>query len=496
MQCRKQLVYRPRYSGNRRPQQTGSNYRVHKKKQFSQKLGTGHCGNCGYQHKPVDSCPAKGKQCDSCKKWNHFAKVCRSKLNVNISQNSHVHGVSTQPEQSDSESDNFFIDSIQSKYNVKNDQAFVKLLVGPHSSPIEFKLDTGSQANIIPEYVYDELGLCGILQIPKRTLSAYNGSSLRTLGVCRLPSTYKQNTQDVEFYVVDTISTPILRLQSCLNFELIKLVYSIDTTRIKGEQVVKSRKICKKLGSVVKPSQNTSEKASLCNPQSKYLDKPSVLKQYPDIFKGIGLFPGECKIHIDPSVIPVVHPPRRIPFALCGKLKLELDRMEKANIITKVSTPTEWVNSLVVVEKPLSNKLRICLDPKDPNKAILRPHYPMRKLEDLLPELTGAKYFTKLDARSGYWAIRLSEDSSYLTTFNTPFGRFRFCRLPFGLKSSQDEFQRKIYECYESLQGVVAIVDDILVYGHTREEHDQNLRSVLNRSKEKGVRLNKETLTK
>jgi hypothetical protein len=63
--------------------------------------------------KPVDSCPAKGKQCDSCKKWNHFTKVCRSK--------------------SDSESDNFFIDSTQSKYNVKNDQAFVKLLVGPHS---------------------------------------------------------------------------------------------------------------------------------------------------------------------------------------------------------------------------------------------------------------------------------------------------------------------------------------------------------------------------
>ena len=151
---------------------------------------------------------------------------------------------------------------------------------------------------------------------------------------------------------------------------------------------------------------------------------------------------------------------------------------QPANIIAKISTPTEWANSLDVVEKPQSSKLRICLDPKDQNKAILRPRYPMHTSEDVLPELTGSKYFAKLDAMSGYW---LSEDSSYLTIFNTPFGRFRCFRLLFGLKSSQGEFQRKIDESYKGLQGVVAIVD-ILVYSHTREEEVQNLRSVLNMS--------------
>ena len=85
-----------------------------------------------------------------------------------------------------------------------------------------------------------------------------------------------------------------------------------------------------------------------------------------------------------------------------------------------------------------------------------------------------------------YW---LPDDSSYLTTFNTPFGRFMCFRLLFERKASQYEFQRKIDECYKGLQGVVAIVDDMLVYGRTREEHDHNLRSVLNRSNEKGVRL-------
>ena len=104
------------------------------------------------------------------------------------------------------------------------------------------------------------------------------------------------------------------------------------------------------------------------------------------------------------------------------------------------------------------------------------------------------KYFTKLDARSGYWAIKLSNQSSFLTTFNTPFGRYRYLRLAFGLKSNQDEFQRKIDECLEGLPGVVAIVDDILVYGRTREEHDQNLCNVIKRSLEKGIRCNEDKL--
>ena len=100
-----------------------------------------------------------------------------------------------------------------------------------------------------------------------------------------------------------------------------------------------------------------------------------------------------------------------------------------------------------------------------------------------------------MDARSGYWAIKLTEESSKLTTFNTVFGRYRFLRLPFGVKSAQDEFQRKVDETYEGLQGVTAIVDDILIYGRTKEEHDENLRAMLQRSRERGVKLNPEKST-
>uniref|UniRef100_A0A671WXU4 Gypsy retrotransposon integrase-like protein 1 n=1 Tax=Sparus aurata TaxID=8175 RepID=A0A671WXU4_SPAAU len=166
--------------------------------------------------------------------------------------------------------------------------------------------------------------------------------------------------------------------------------------------------------------------------------------------------------------------------------------MEKMDIIRKVIEPTEWVNALVAVEKPKTGRLRVCLDPRPLNKAIQRPHYPLPTLDDITPKLAGAQYFSVLDARSGYWTIKLSHKSTMLTTFNTIYGRYRFMRLPFGIISAQDEFQRRVDEAYEGLQGVAAIVDDILVYGHTKEEHDANLRAMLERTRERGIKLNEE----
>ncbi|KAK9539543.1 hypothetical protein VZT92_004643 [Zoarces viviparus] len=218
----------------------------------------------------------------------------------------------------------------------------------------------------------------------------------------------------------------------------------------------------------------------------------SITEEFADVFKGIGLFPGECTFHLKPSAIPVVCPPCCIPYDLRNRLKDELDEMEKMDIIQKVTEPTEWVNALVAVEKPKTGKLRVCLDPRPLNKAIQRPHYPLPTLDDVTPRLAGAQYFSVLDARSGYWTIKLSHESSMLTTFNTIYGRYRFNRLPFGIISAQDEFQRRVDEAYEGLQGVAAIVDDILLCGRTKEEHDANLRAMLERTRERGIKLNKD----
>lgn len=93
--------------------------------------------------------------------------------------------------------------------------------------------------------------------------------------------------------------------------------------------------------------------------------------------------------------------------------------METTGIIAK------WVNVLMVVEKGHMGRLRVCLDPKDLNKAIKCPHYPLPTLEDITARLAGAHYFSVLDACSGYWAIKLLEESSKLMTFNKPFGHYR-----------------------------------------------------------------------
>ena len=221
------------------------------------------------------------------------------------------------------------------------------------------------------------------------------------------------------------------------------------------------------------------------------MTRQDVLDTYKDVFTGIGTLPGECEIHLRHDAKPVVHPPRKVPIAIRDRLKTQLDEMEKSHVICKVTEPTEWVNSLVTVQKS-NGTLRICLCPKDLNDAIKRPHYPSKTIDDILPDLAGAKVFSKLDARSGYWSIKLTEKSSMYMTFNTPFGRYRFLRLPFGIKSANDLFQQKMDECLENLPVVKTIVDDIVVYGKDQATHDRNLDLLLTRCREKGIRLNPE----
>ena len=127
----------------------------------------------------------------------------------------------------------------------------------------------------------------------------------------------------------------------------------------------------------------------------------------------------EHRIQIKENATTVIHPPRKIPAALRDRLKKELDTMEKNSVIKRIEEPTDWVNSLVLVEKP-DGSLRICLDPRDLNKAIKREHYQLPKFDEIASRLTGATKFTKLDANKGYWQIPLDEQSSKLTATNTP----------------------------------------------------------------------------
>ena len=120
--------------------------------------------------------------------------------------------------------------------------------------------------------------------------------------------------------------------------------------------------------------------------------------------------------------------------------------MEEMGVISRVSrVKTNRVSSLVYIRK-YSGRLRICLDHKDLNRAIKRPHYHTRTLEEITHKLAGATVFSKLDARHDYWSVSLDQESSMKTTVtvNNLFGRCRFPRLPFGLNLSQDVFQERM----------------------------------------------------
>lgn len=172
------------------------------------------------------------------------------------------------------------------------------------------------------------------------------------------------------------------------------------------------------------------------------------------------------------------------------KVREELQRMESMKIISKVETPTRWVSPIVVVKKP-SGKVRICLDPRELNKAILREHYPLKTVEEVAASLKQAKHFTTMDAASGFYQIQLTEESSWLTTFNTPFGRYKFERLPFGISSAPEVFQRAMSQVFEN-QPCEVIVDDILIWADSEQEHLEKLRQILKRANDVGLRFNKD----
>ena len=147
--------------------------------------------------------------------------------------------------------------------------------------------------------------------------------------------------------------------------------------------------------------------------------KEYILHEYADVFKRVGTLPGgPYHTQFKDSYRPVQHPPRSVPLGMQSAYKAELDRLVKEDIITEVHEHTEWINSIVPVMKEDSS-LRLCLDPKDLNKAIERNQRYARTLDDILPELAQSKYLTVKDATSRFWHVPLDFRSSLLTTFNT-----------------------------------------------------------------------------
>ena len=216
------------------------------------------------------------------------------------------------------------------------------------------------------------------------------------------------------------------------------------------------------------------------------------MERYRDVFsEEVGHLEGDLHLELDLQIAPVQLPVRRIPLALQEHLQVELQGLEERDVIARVDVPTDWVSGMVV-ERKKNGKLPVCLDPRPLNKTLKRAHYPMPVVDNLLPAIANGRVFSVCDLRSGFWHISLDEESSLLTTFATPFGGYRWLRMPFGFSPSPEIFQSRLEAALSGLGGVKAIVDDLLVYGEGEtmeqavEQHNARLLALLQRCREKG----------
>ncbi|XP_058448606.1 uncharacterized protein K02A2.6-like [Malaya genurostris] len=431
-------------------------------------------------HRDLSECPARGATCHFCGLKNHYEIACKKKKEQCKPSGS---GMTTQAKQQkkklynveeqrsehrEQESDEESISLCQYLNGVnQSDETLLKANiiffdVNNQRKPKRCLLDTGASCNVIGKRNAMEMLATRKLQLDnnKATLKVIGGGKYESLGRTVIDCEHDGIRYKAVFHVVNFELEPILSLKSCLHLKLIQLCSSI----------VEDHKLTAK----------------------------RILKQHPNVFSGLGQLDGKVHLEVDQNVAPVVQHPRRIAVNLREELRQVLAEMEQEGIIAEENQHTDWVSNLVLVKR--NNKLRVCIDPILLNKALKRPHYQMPTLDELLPELANAKVFTTVDAKSGFWQVSLDEESARLTTCWTPFGRFKWLRMPMGIAPAPEIFQLKAHEAMQGLRNVRALMDDFMIFGcgdtvaEAMVDHNQNLQAFLRRMEEKNLRLNPEKI--
>ena len=362
-------------------------------------------------------------------------------------------------EEDPSEERSLFLGSLKSGPESVNEIFETEMQVS--KGTLQFKVDTGADASAISDKHLDLIGIKETeIKQTRKNLIGPGGEKLNCLGFVNTTLSWNGKKTQQIIYVCKNLQKPLL-----------------------GKPAIREMNII----TFNKP-QNL-----FCNTVDRR-DENAFIKEFPDVFTGLGCLKGEpIKIKLKEGVTPFhLSAPRHIAIPMLDKVKEEIQKMERLSVIRKVNHPTQWCHPIVVVGKP-NGKIHICIDLTKLNPGIKREFYQLESVEETISKIgSGCEVFTKLDANSGYWQVPLDEDSQLLTTFITPFGRYCCTRGPFGLSSMQEIFNKKIDNIVGDLEGVANSTDDFLVYGKNQTEHDFRLRILLNRFRETNVTLNKE----
>ena len=419
------------------------NRKVYKKKtnhiQKMSKIQDKHCSRCGSkQHNSSYSdCPAKGHVCYACGKANHFQKACKSK-NKNPVQ--YV---------TDSQDNK---ENITSVYTVGTDiDTFKYCNLYINGFKIKFLIDIGAKRSLLNGTLYHELFSSRYpLKRCHETLKGYGGSDIDILGTVELPKVTYGNVslEKFTFFVSKEGST----------------LLGVD--------------LFDRLGFSV-----TFNKANISNIET--VDK------FESLFEGVGeVRKFQHKPVVNEMVRPISQAYRRLPLSVRESVSLELKRLEDDDIIERVDA-SPWISNIVIVPKK-NNEIRLCIDLRSVNKAIVPDRYPLPTLSELTSEFHGSRVFSKLDLRRSYEQVPLHKDSRYLTAFITHEGVFQFKRVPYGLASAPSCFQKILSSILKDCPGATNNIDDVVVHGKTPDEHDQRLEKVLQKFVAYGLKLNED----
>lgn len=428
-----------------------------------------------------EKCPARKSICRACNKRGHWSVVCRSK-------NSSVRAVEYMNSKSSEEPEEEFevkqvtkAQDVLQKNNfigqvyLDNKQRWYVDILLDHKYKVPFFVDSGADVTCFP---YENLPKQFIDKLVKcNSVGAADNHQLDTVGKIKIKLTYDDVTRVENVYVIRKLRQPILGRNAIIKFN----VLNFSKKNVKLVNQIQYGVVC---------NVNQTQGSSARNEKLSKFNLDIITKLFPDIFSEIGEFKTEMSLQIKSDARPFVQSvPRTVPLALLPKLKTEIDRLLKLGIIEPIESPTTWVSPIVVIDK--GDTVRLCCDYTKLNPSVLRSHFPLPKVEHTLAQLKGSNFFTKLDTTSGFYQIKLDRESQLLTTFITPYGRFYFKRLPFGISCAPEYFAMNFSKILAGIEGCVYHMDDILIHASTVERHDEILNRVLSKLHQEGITLNR-----
>ncbi|XP_065060965.1 uncharacterized protein K02A2.6-like [Rhopilema esculentum] len=460
---------------------------VHRVIQSQHKKGhiqTKKCHQCGgsYPHKN-QTCPAAGKICHKCGKKNHFAKYCLSKTQQVPRKTQpfkrHVRPITTKSvnkAQSDSDSDFDYLYAVKQKKKPGN---AVTAKISDYKC--DLLVDTGASVNILDEETFSQIPSDPKLEKTTVKVYPYNSNSpVKLLGKFQATVETKKRITVATFYVTEGNSGSLLGSETSQELGLVTFHINPMVSKVKDKNV--------------KPQiASTCSWIPIRSTHDKSVD--AALLANKEIFRGIGKLDGvQIKLNIDENVTPVVQNTRRIPFHIRKQVEEELLSLEAQGIIERVpeGQATPWISQIVAVPKKDNKSIRICVDMRSANTAIKRVRHVMPTVDEIMVQLNGAKFFSKIDLSQAYHQLELHKDSRYITTFSTHIGLFQYKRLNYGTNAAAELFQHTLQEALKGIDNVRNLADDIIIFGKTRAEHDKALNECLARLKARKLTVNRE----